>query len=32
MKFKNIKNNEQAPCPNYTCYNKCKDMVSNENF
>lgn len=27
MKFENIKNNEQAPCPNCTCYDKCKDTV-----
>lgn len=32
MKFENIKNNEQAPCPNCTCYDKCKDTISNENF
>ena len=31
-KFENIKNNEQAPCSNCTCYEKCKDTVSNENF
>lgn len=32
MKFKNIKNNEQAPCPNCTCYDRCKDTISNKNF
>lgn len=32
MKFENIKNNEQAPCSNCTCYDKCKDTISNENF